>query len=96
MSESDLKEIYDALCKRKTALEKRIYPTDMTKYKYSLENVTPEHLVNAYEIITTPCSEIENESIYNATVVINMMSKIHASLELSFVKAQIRSVAELL
>jgi hypothetical protein len=94
MSESDLKEIYYALCERKTALEKRIYPTDMTKY--SLENVTPEHLVNAYEVITTPCSEIENESIYNATVVINMMSKIHANLELGVIKAQIRSVAELL
>ena len=64
--------------------------------KFSLENVTPEHLVNAYEIITTPCADIDNDSIYNATLVINMMSKIHANLELGFIKAQIRSVAELL
>jgi len=94
MSESDLKQMYDALCEREAVLEKRIGTTDMTKY--SLETVTPEDLVNAYDVITTPCSENENESIYNATVVINMMSKIHANLELGVIKAQIRSVAELL
>jgi hypothetical protein len=94
MSESDLKQMYDALCERESVLERRIGTTDMTKY--SFENVTPEDLVKAYDVITTPCSEIENDSIYNATVVINMMSKIHANLELSFIKAQIRSVAELL
>lgn len=94
MSELELKQIYNALCERESVLKRRIGTTDMTKY--SFENVTPEDLVKAYDVITTPCSERDNEGIYNATVVINMMSKIHANLELGFIKAQIRSVAELL
>jgi hypothetical protein len=89
---SDLQEIYDSLCKRAAFLTKHIGSTDMNKY--TLETIKPQDLVSAYEILSMPCTEGEN--IYNATIVINTLSKIHANLELGFLNAQIRSVEKVL
>lgn len=88
----NLVEIYKHLRIRKNYLLNIIGNTDMSQY--TIKTMLPNELVHIFKVLNDP--ELTDEGLYWANYQLKLWDKYKASLELSFLNAQINHIHKLI